>query len=752
MDTIPLPKLTVFFFLLSSVILLSSVLGPQGAEAQNFFRAYNGFVQAEVSNDGQGLLTILSSYNPPDYLTFPGHSYLTLQVGGIYYTNNPNNPTIIEPSGEGTKPDSLGSGKTMLLKGISPYNDTIRTIWQPQGPNAFDIIQDVYPLGFYTCGQIVIKISIFNHSLVTVAAQAQFLFDLQTSSSDPNYSTDIPPVTTRAGYNANTWQDFPDPAPYFITNEYDLCSSNHFAVNPDNLGAGFTADDLAPGAMGLMKPSDMAIVDWPAIATTYLWGYPAARLGTVMADSDNAMLFQWPASAVASESEQEIGRTSYGTPPCQPICYGNLYALMLHPYHIVWNGTAYEPNRFPVEAIVWNPNSNANATGAVATVGITNGISGQRSGPIQVVSPAPISADGFSQSHPVRSGGSSQVDSLVPECGMGYVTWEDTVLASVLPNCNSSYDITVSLSASGVSQPIFLNEACVCPISVDCQEKDTASTIPILTVLSRTGSFDGSICNARTIHGEASDPRMCASCFVKSVSATQLQNMTFAIEDSTSWKYVVSVIDSMQNGSATVYALDATGVWDTAQYSYCTIADTHAPRIEWVDCLGDTCICYHNIFIHEVQPWDRGLDTVIVKSMAGVIIRDSTGSVRGKTSGAMCIADNFLPGATLCVEAIDLAGNKTDTCFSFAPSGVASSAPEHMMLLVSPNPASGTATISLHGAPSANVEIFDVLGREVTNFHIEGYYEWQTGLLPAGAYIVRASVGGAVVSKRMLKQ
>lgn len=75
-----------------------------------------------------------------------------------------------------------------------------------------------------------------------------------------------------------------------------------------------------------------------------------------------------------------------------------------------------------------------------------------------------------------------------------------------------------------------------------------------------------------------------------------------------------------------------------------------------------------------------------------------------------------------------------------------------LALSISPNPASGSAIISLTGAPSAKVEIFDVLGREVTNFHIEGYYEWQMGALPAGAYIIRASIGGAVVSKRILKR
>jgi hypothetical protein len=75
-----------------------------------------------------------------------------------------------------------------------------------------------------------------------------------------------------------------------------------------------------------------------------------------------------------------------------------------------------------------------------------------------------------------------------------------------------------------------------------------------------------------------------------------------------------------------------------------------------------------------------------------------------------------------------------------------------LALSIFPNPASGAATISLTGAPSANVEIFDVLGREVASFSVAGSYEWQMSALPAGAYIVRAEVGGSVLSRRVAKE
>ncbi len=75
---------------------------------------------------------------------------------------------------------------------------------------------------------------------------------------------------------------------------------------------------------------------------------------------------------------------------------------------------------------------------------------------------------------------------------------------------------------------------------------------------------------------------------------------------------------------------------------------------------------------------------------------------------------------------------------------------------VFPNPASGPATISLEGVPSADVEIFDVLGREVDRFRVEGSYEWETGGLPRGTYIVRANANGPgnpqPITKRIVKE
>ena len=93
-----------------------------------------------------------------------------------------------------------------------------------------------------------------------------------------------------------------------------------------------------------------------------------------------------------------------------------------------------------------------------------------------------------------------------------------------------------------------------------------------------------------------------------------------------------------------------------------------------------------------------------------------------------------------------LSGNGTESGVNSTPASIP------LALSISPNPTSGSTQISLSGAPSANVEIFDVLGRHVASFRVMGSYEWWTGGLPAGTYIVRAAAQGAVVSKRVVKQ
>lgn len=756
MNTIQLPKPTAFLILILSLIVLP-LIGVRRAEAQT--TTSNAFIAADVENES-GLITIyLAGTSPKEFLTYVDHSYLTVHIGSDFYTNNPY-ANVVEPSGTTVNPILLNtSGKTSLLHGVIQGTDTIQTVWQPKGPSAFDIVQDVYPVAGVSSGQIVYKWSIVDRAATGLTTQAQLLLDLLTTSHNPDTGNDSPAVTTRDGYNVRRWQDFSNTMPYFLTSEYPVCTSDHF---PGIMGAGYTVDDFAPVPMGLLRPSDLAVVDADAIMQQFLFGFPDSLSGKPMEGFDNGMLIQWPPTGVFGASSgtptvKEIGRGSYGTTSCTPITLGNLDAILLHPDHITWKDSMYVPNHFPVEAIVWNANNTGTASGAIATQTISNSITGQHSGPIQVISPAPIGDDGYMQSHVVQSGGSSTADSLVPECGMGFVTWEDTVLANVLTNCttDSSYDITLSVSAANVQQPIFPFGLPDCPILVDCQQKPLVPpTAPTSAILSRTGSFDGSNCNARCTDVVAFDTGA-IRIPVTSIMSNVITNMRLTIAPShvgaDSMYFNVCVIDSMLDGSASLWVIDSVGNSIPEQYAYCTIPDIRPPQVHDGNVADST---YISLVATDTQAWDRGLDTIYFSNLQNVTISGTANTIRGSR---IAEADGHYTDPTragsFCFTAIDLAGNKFDTCIEFkGVESVAAYSATPLSLSISPNPAASSATISLSGAPSASIEIYDVLGREVASFRMSGTYEWQMGTLPAGTYIVRATSDGTVISRRVVKE
>ncbi len=705
------------------------------AHAQ-FLTTGNAAVKVDVSRDGAGLIGIYLAgpSTPKNWLSYEEHSYLTVAINGKFYTNNmyialapvtgavPSNPT-----------GYLQNGKTMKIQ------DTVRTVWQPMGPNAIDIVQDVYPVffSFSNSGQIVYKFSAVNHEDSTVNVQAQLLLDGFLSSVDT--SNDDNPITTRFGYTYD-WQDFSPIPPYFIATERPISSITF----PGNLAIGFNNDSLAPGPMGLMQPSRVAYVDWPTIVTGYTWGLPSTFFNH---STDAALLIQWPDTAIGPNSTQELGRGSYGTAAySNSFCYGNLDAITVHPDHITWDAkdSVYIPSSFPVDAVVWNPHYSS-AVDASATQTVTNA-AGVQAGPIQIVSPEPVSTNGYQQQQNFSR-------AIVPAYGASAVTWKDTVMGSLI-NCSgdSTFNISVSLAATGIPAPILITSPCATPIAVDCQSPYIAyNSSPVSNVLSSIGSFGDNPCNARCYNAVAYDTGV-TTVPVKSVTASAIQNMVLSLVKThqDSMFYSVCVIDSMLNGSATIMIVDSLGHSDTTQFTYCTIADKNPPRLARIVCI-DTVNgpCFYTVT--DSQAWDRGLDTLYFSNVTNMSLGGSSSIKNERVTSFEGQIINPSQESSFCVTAIDLAGNRFDTCFSSlaTASVLVTESPANFSL--SFDPSSEIAVFRLFGSPSAEIEIFDILGREVTKFHVEGSYEWNTSMLPAGAYIVRVNMGGVVLSKRVLK-
>ncbi len=256
----------------------------------------NAYVEADVSNDGSGLVRIY--YAEPDHSTFilnPAYrSYLTFQVNGNYYTNNP-------------KLDTLAPRAFLLNNGVTTkIADTIETVWQVDTADMFEVIQDIYPVAFpfASSGQIVYKFSIRNLEKQSLPVQAQYLMDIDLGA--PGSTNDNPPLTTRYGYT-NGWSSFSSTIPPYFIATHDAVTNNNF---PTLVAMGYNNDSLAPEPMGLMQPESFTYVNWQTIAEWWRWGFPTTP---GLKDSDAALLIEWPSSSVNAGGTIELGRGSFGS-------------------------------------------------------------------------------------------------------------------------------------------------------------------------------------------------------------------------------------------------------------------------------------------------------------------------------------------------------------------------------------------------------------------------------------------------------
>ncbi len=133
---------------------------------------------------------------------------------------------------------------------------------------------------------------------------------------------------------------------------------------------------------------------------------------------------------------------------------------------------------------------------------------------------------------------------------------------------------------------------------------------PLSTVLSQSGSFDGSICNSRCTDLLASDTGS-SKTGIASLTAGTILNMKVTIPKFTSGvdsvPFNVCVIDSMFDGSASVAIVDGAGNKKMETVTYCTIPDTLAPAITWDSGSAPNWL---NLHFAENRPWDRGLDSI----------------------------------------------------------------------------------------------------------------------------------------------
>ena len=700
------------------VIALAFCVSPASLCAHPSLVTGNQFVWAEVDDSTgwisftQGPVTDRTLGAASHTLSHKEGSFLWVMVNGTEYTNDCE-------WGPGV-PGLLSNGKTSQIK------DTLQTIWHQSG---FDIIQDVYPVAFVKSGQIVVKVSVINLTGKPLAVQAQYLLDDEIDGIvQSKYGARSITKYGRGTEGSISSVDVSYPPfgldsvapPTFFMAFSQVAPQTEYLSNV--VGVGYLSDEITPRPLGLVTPSLFAIGDVNRIAGRCSWGTSIYAGESYL---DEAMFIVWPPDTLAASGNNAsaiIGCTSYGTGEYE-VCEGSATAITFFPHEVQWSNGKIIPNRCTVESLIVRDASQS----SVATLTVA--------GSQRIVAPKPISSGGLSQTQTLAASGWSKVLDL---------QWTDSVFAL------SDTTVSMTLTFSGGPSPAFTN-ACSLPITIVGIPNPSKS---LISTISRSGGFDGSLCNARRIQAEAIDIRSCKICEVVSVGALALQNMRFSIDDSSTWKFSLWVIDSMQNGSASVVAHDGTGEMDTTYYTYCTIADKQPPYFEHTACIDtcQSCLCFR---VHDDSPWDRGLDTVYVTSIERMMIDEPLRSVMGESVSPFTATINDTgKGATICLTAIDRARHRADTCFIFRPLlmvGDYSNRCE-MSLHVYPNPATDVATIQTTGTTNAAIEVSDVLGRRCATFGVDGTYQWDTSALPRGTYILRATSGDNVRSKRLMKE
>jgi len=697
--------------MIRKLLVLLILALPALASAQHTLVTGNRYVWATVQ-DSTGLVFFAAgdvtdtTIGSGSYeLSYPNHSFLSVKIGDSIFSNEHDYYYF----------ESLNDGIT------SKTEDTIRTVWNRAN---FDIVQDVYPVEFGISGTIVLRVTFVNKTDTSLPAQAQYVLDNAVNGA--GWSE----VLTRYGQYgyvgglSSSYSHWPIP-PYEPNVPPFVLSFQATELTSDTVGMQYMSDETTPRPLGLILPETIDIADYGIVNP---WNFQALGYANYPCD-DEATKVMWPADTIAAGQSALIGATAYGMGEFQYCASQNAY--LFYPQRIKYSTKGLDLTTFPVEAIIIDDYSKSDT----ATLSVWSGQT--------IVSPAPVAGNG-----------SSQMQSCAVTVNTVDAYWRDSILAFG----KSPIHLSITTNIDGVKNTL-------CPISIPVVS-DIPPFHPVVTTVS-SGSYDSSQCNARCYNVTAIDTGV-GRTRISFVHASSLKNMRLSTEPFTprsdTVHFTLCTIDSMQNGSGTVIFGDSifstTSNADTMSFTYCTIRDTLPPLIRYQQSQDwtDNCVCM-TIYLSDDRPWDRGLDSFAITSTTGFTI-DSV-LPKGTNIHNLPTATIFThlqeAGDSICITAFDLSGNKSDICATFIPiATVSSQHSDPMSLIVFPNPLSAAEIISLVGASTADVEIFDVLGREVDRFRVDGSYDWQTGGVSAGTYIIRANANGPgnsqPITKRVVKE
>lgn len=620
-----------------------AILTPGITRAQVFVTG-NVFTSAQVQGN-DGLVTFWKGTPPPvdnAGLSFPGESFLTVEVNGVFYTYNPN-------EGPGSTPPAV----SLTFPAASKIKDTVRCIWKEPG---FDIVQDVWPVAFTNSGVMIVSVKIVNHGSNDIAVQAQYLLDNENSTA--SIANDNPDIITNNGFLTNTtfspiFQTCPpNPLPSF-----DLTFQNHpSAVNLGTVGLQYFDNTFTPTPIGLLPLSLVQFGFWPTMeAITF------GPSGSAPGSADDATLIMGEPTSASSpltgDSVTEIMRTAYGTPDW---CYdhGQIVGVAMYPHHVTWDqGTlSYSPNPFQVETFLF-----ADDDGTAGNTTIRQIVGN----PVHITSPTPVGPTNNDTTQ-------QQTVGTIGAGGVAIVNWTDSVTIPPGACASNPVDISFNVKTSTVAGDslAFVDNPWGCPIDVDCAHPDI--TPPKFK--NSFASCDSILNDTVTVHDDT-------------LFDTGLQDVTYASPNLTAAQYSVKIvppppyhcidtsakifvqqIDTVHSGQIIFTFTDCVGniSMDTICFTaHIPIPDITAPRF-WSDSIVADCHAQCTEWnvtdsTKSATSIDRGVDSLTIVSNTNMILSGvpAGGKFPPGTAEAtfhVCVMDSLLDG-TIILRASDTSHN-----------------------------------------------------------------------------------------------
>lgn len=672
-------------------------------------------------------------------LSYPQKSFVSFRVNGKIYTNN----DVGLPSPLPANTFIIKDGVLSRIKGKSSNTDTIRCVWANK--DGVDLIQEVYPVLFDKSEQIVFRWKVNTKDKTNIAAEAQFLLDLQVGVD--NVVNDGPHCLTNFGYIYKSEYlpipSNPTPPSFFQAFQNRLPNSPSF--DPGLVGTGFL-DSVNGVQLYLRKPDSVSFGEWNEFITSP-WGPPNPH--PVGEYRDGSILFGWlNILAPLPRTTYEVGSMSYGVGEFG-VCTGQVYALTSYP-NVKHYSSKPKPEVFEVETQLFS-------LSALPINGVN--VSLRVGDHLKISSPQPTQDSNRLQVQAVSNGG------VIPPWGASTAKWVVKIDTTKFPK-DDFYSLLRLRATSSSDGTLFVMDTGTCEQVIYFDLPDYDSLPPVFTALPPIDSSTRrvSFSEIRTLDSGLKSiswiilPPDDSSNFIIAPQPIVggcmkgIDTVTILQKDTTKW------------GCIDFVAIDCAG--NRTETRYCVPGKVFVPP----DTIPPVVVgrAAKDKLTKEIVVSDPTPNS----SMMGTVLNQPIPTLPSFNQNILFNTNCTMFGGRITVQRIDslqagcvyytlsdCAGNVVIDSICFVADtalGVVDSQDENIFSILG-NPSSGRATIrlTLERVQDVSLRIVDAIGREVRRLDVKGLSQGenliplQTSELASGTYYVVVEIDGKQFTKSL---